>query len=124
MTKKGIELPGREGRWEEVDDWIEFDCMSNSYRVKLEIPGVLTLRDVVLLRRLPDPLPIIGALQQLMARVEDTRTALGSDLMHAANRGYALMQANGSTDGLEEALNEASYRYAKRRRKAKAEGET
>ena len=68
-------------------------------------------------------LPILSALQQLVARVEDTRLALGSDLMISANRGYALMQANGSADGLEEALNEASYRYAKKRRKSKAGSE-
>jgi hypothetical protein len=68
-------------------------------------------------------LPILSALQQVVARVEDTRLALGSDLMNMANRGYALMQANGSADGLEEALNEASYRYAKKRRKPKAASE-
>ena len=68
-------------------------------------------------------LPIIATVQQLLARLEDTRTALGSDLMHVANRGYALMQANGSAGGLEEALNEASYRYAKRRRKPKVDSE-
>ena len=64
-------------------------------------------------------LPIAAALQQLLTRVEDTRTALGSDLIVAANRGYALMQANGNADGMEEALKEASYRYAKNRRKPK-----
>lgn len=66
-------------------------------------------------------LPILAALQQLLTRVEDTRTALGSDLMVAANRGYALLQANGNNDGFEEILKEASYRYAKGRRKPKAE---
>lgn len=64
-------------------------------------------------------MPILSALQQLLTRVEDTRTALGSDLMVAANRGYALMQANGNYEGMEDALNEASYRYAKNRRKPK-----
>lgn len=64
--------------------------------------------------------PIVAALLQLTARVEDTKTALGSDLMVMANKGYALLQANGNVDGLEEVLNEASYRY-KRRRKSKSE---
>lgn len=64
-------------------------------------------------------IPIIAAVQQLLTRLEDTRTALGSDLMVAANRGYALMQASGNAAGLEEVLNEASYRYAKKRRKPK-----
>ena len=67
--------------------------------------------------------PIVATVQQLLVRLEDTRMALGSDVMVAANRGYALMQANGNVDGLEEVLSEASYRYAKRRRKAKAENE-
>ena len=65
--------------------------------------------------------PILAALQQLLTRVEDTKTALGSDLMVAANRGYALMQVNGNYEGMEEALKEASYRYAKNRRKPKKE---
>lgn len=65
--------------------------------------------------------PVILAVQQLLTRLLDTRMALGSDLIVAANRGYGLMQANGNADGLEEALNEASYRYAKKRRKPKPE---
>lgn len=68
-------------------------------------------------------MPIIAALQQLLTRCEDTRTALGSDLMVSANRGYALMQANGNYEGMEDALKEASYRYAKNRRKSKPEPE-
>lgn len=68
-------------------------------------------------------LPILTMLQQVLARVEDTRTALGSDLMVAANRGYALLKANGSADGLEDVLNEASYRYAKKRRKPMPEND-
>ena len=68
-------------------------------------------------------MPILSALQQLVTRVEDTKTALGSDLMVAANRGYALMQVNGNYEGMEDALKEASYRYAKNRRKTKPEAE-
>jgi len=67
--------------------------------------------------------PIVTMLRQVLSRVEDTQMALGSDLMVFANKGYALMQANGSAAGLEDALNEASYRYAKKRRKPKAEND-
>jgi hypothetical protein len=66
-------------------------------------------------------LPILTAVQQLLTRIQDTRTALGSDLMVAANKGYSLLQDNGNRDGFEEILKEASYRYAKNRRKPKPE---
>ncbi len=39
-------------------------------------------------------------LKEIMAKMEDTRIALGSDIMAAASDGYALMQMFGKAEGL------------------------
>ena len=64
--------------------------------------------------------PLIARLRQLMAKADDTETALGSDILSAALEGYAIAKAFGKGAGLD-ALKEAmAARFSGRRRKATA----
>ena len=46
--------------------------------------------------------PRILRIKEVLARMEDTQTALGSDVMVAASEGYALMKMFGKAEGLGE----------------------
>ena len=65
--------------------------------------------------------PRLLRLKEILARVEDTQMALGSDIMVAASDGYALMKMFGKAEGLS-ALQEsmAALRPGRRASKPKA----
>lgn len=70
-------------------------------------------------------IPVLKALQSLVEEIEDTVSALGSDVMVVANIGYGLMKSAGGGAGLDEAVRELSYRHRKRARKSeKPEGDS
>jgi hypothetical protein len=52
-------------------------------------------------------------LQQLIGRVEDTETALGSDVMNAALEGYALLKVLGKGSGLEGLRRDMAARFSR-----------
>ncbi|MFC3715844.1 hypothetical protein ACFONC_06750 [Luteimonas soli] len=62
--------------------------------------------------------PIQDQLRQLQSRVDDTVTALGSDLMDFSLEGYAQLKLSGAAEGLEELRREIGGRFSRRRRKA------
>ena len=62
-------------------------------------------------------LPVLVALQSLTTRVEDTVTALGSDVMDTAQTGYGMLKMLGNEQGLDELRKELSYRWARSPRK-------
>lgn len=53
---------------------------------------------------------------RLMARMDDTDFALGSDAMLVATQGYALLKVVGKGQGLDEVCRDLGTRFAKRRR--------
>jgi len=55
-------------------------------------------------------------LKRLMARVEDSEMALGSDVLGVARTGYKLMQMIGPSQGLEAALRDLEPRFQRARR--------
>lgn len=55
-------------------------------------------------------------LSRLMSRLSDTDFALGSDVMHTATQGYALLKVVGRAQGLEEIRKDLGARFVKRRR--------
>ncbi len=62
--------------------------------------------------------PIQDQLRQLLSRVDDTVTALGSDLMDFSLEGYGQLKLSGAAEGLEELRREIGGRFSRRRRKA------
>ncbi len=70
-------------------------------------------------------IPILTAVQQLLADVDDTVAALGSDVMVVANQSYGVIKGAGGDAGLDEAAKELGMRYRKTRKKSeKPEGES
>ena len=55
-------------------------------------------------------------LSQLMARMDDTDFALGSDAMQVATQGYALLKVVGKAQGLDEVRKDLGVRFAKTRK--------
>ena len=62
--------------------------------------------------------PIQLALQQLSARVDDTRAALGSDVMALAHTGSGMLKILGNDHGLEDLRKELSARWARPSKKS------
>jgi len=62
--------------------------------------------------------PRLLQLRQLLERADDTELALGSDVMHVALEGYALLKVSGKGEGLKSARRELSARFAKTARPA------
>ena len=67
--------------------------------------------------------PRLVQLEQILERMDDTVTALGSDVIVAAIEGYALLGVTGKTEGLKAARRELSARWAKGPRQAVEEEE-
>lgn len=61
--------------------------------------------------------PLIARLRQLMAKADDTETALGSDILCAALEGYALAKVFGKGAGLEALRGAMSARYSRKPKK-------
>ena len=57
--------------------------------------------------------PRLLQLRQLLERADDTELALGSDVMHVALEGYALLKVSGKGEALKGARRELSARFAK-----------
>ena len=57
--------------------------------------------------------PRLLQLRQLLERADDTELALGSDVMHVALEGYALLKVSGKGEGLKSARRDLSARFAK-----------
>ena len=64
--------------------------------------------------------PLIARLRQLMAKADDTETALGSDILSAALEGYAFAKIAGKGAGLETLREAMASRYS-HKRKTRAE---
>ena len=62
--------------------------------------------------------PIIVRLSRLTDRASDTETALGSDVMDLALRGYSLLKLTGRSEGLDPLRQQLSGRFAKTARQA------
>lgn len=58
--------------------------------------------------------------REVLAKLDDTQTALGSDVMVAASEGYALMKLFGKAEGLSELQQAMRVRRPGRRRKGDA----
>ena len=71
--------------------------------------------DLVALDRLR---PLLERMQRLTTLLDDTTTALGSDVMDFALEGYSQIKLSGGAQGLDELRRELSGRWAKTRRKA------
>lgn len=56
-------------------------------------------------------------IREVLAKMDDTQTALGSDIMVAASEGYALMKLFGKAEGLSELQQAMRVRRPGRRRK-------
>ena len=61
-------------------------------------------------------------LEVLMGKIEDTLTALGSDVMNASLEGYALLRVVGEGSGLETLRQSMGARFARRSANAKEDG--
>ncbi|MEO6518774.1 MAG: hypothetical protein ABIO17_07260 [Pseudoxanthomonas sp.] len=61
--------------------------------------------------------PVLERLQRLIAQVEDTTNALGSDAMSTALEGYGQIKLSGASHGLEELRKEIGGRWARGPRK-------
>ena len=59
-------------------------------------------------------------IREVLAKMDDTQTALGSDVMVAASEGYALMKLFGKAEGLSELKQAMRVRRPGRRRKGDA----
>ena len=59
-------------------------------------------------------------IREVLAKMDDTQTALGSDVMVAASEGYALMKLFGKAEGLSELQQAMRVRRPGRRRKGDA----
>ena len=62
--------------------------------------------------------PFMVRLSRLTNRASDTETALGSDVMDLALRGYSLLKLTGRSEGLEPLRQQLSGRFAKTARYA------
>ena len=61
--------------------------------------------------------PLIARLRQLMAKADDTETALGSDILSAAREGYAFAKIAGKGAGLETLREAMAARYTRKAKK-------
>lgn len=61
--------------------------------------------------------PVLERMQKLVARLDDTVAALGSDVMDLALEGYGQIKLSGGAHGLDELRRELGTRFAKTRRK-------
>ncbi len=61
--------------------------------------------------------PVLERLQRLHLQVEDTTSALGSDIMGVALEGYGQLKLSGAAHGLEDLRKEIGERFAKSRRR-------
>ncbi len=61
--------------------------------------------------------PVLERVQRLVARLEDTSNALGSDAMATALEGYGQIKLSGAAHGLEELRKEIGGRWARGPRK-------
>lgn len=59
-------------------------------------------------------------IREVLAKMDDTQTAIGSDIMVAASEGYALMKLFGKAEGLSELQQAMRVRRPGRRRKGAA----
>lgn len=62
--------------------------------------------------------PVTLRIKEVLAKIEDTQTALGSDLMVASSEGYALMKLFGKAEGLNELQQAMRVRRPGRPRKS------
>ena len=62
-------------------------------------------------------------IREVLAKMDDTQTAIGSDIMVAASEGYALMKLFGKAEGLSELQQAMRVRRPGRRRKGDSDGE-
>ncbi|MDB5973118.1 MAG: hypothetical protein JWQ90_5568 [Hydrocarboniphaga sp.] len=60
--------------------------------------------------------PRFSPLGVLMRKATDSETALGSDVMWAATRGYRQLQINGKGEGLDDLLAEISVRFQRKKK--------
>lgn len=67
--------------------------------------------------------PVLERLQRLIARVDDTVNALGSDLMVTSLEGYSQLKLSGAAHGLDELRKEIGGRFARPRRSKTSEAE-
>ena len=68
--------------------------------------------------------PIMVRLSRLTDRASDTQTALGSDVMALALRGYSLLKLTGRSEGLGSLRQQLSSRFAKSARQTEPTPET
>lgn len=62
--------------------------------------------------------PLRRDLEQLVERLRDTETALGSDLMETAVEGYSLLKVSGRNQGLDGLVKDLGTRFTRGPRKA------
>jgi hypothetical protein len=80
------------------------------------VPGTLDLAGAQADLAAYDQLqPLLERMQRLMARLDDTVAALGSDLMDVALEGYAQIKLSGGAEGLDDLRREIGGRFAKQR---------
>lgn len=78
------------------------------------VPPSLNLPEALADLRAIDALrPRLMRIQRLSERMEDSDTALGSDVLGAALEGYALLKVSGKNQGLEELRRNLSTRFAR-----------
>src|SRR6185312_6223654 len=58
--------------------------------------------------------PVLLDLEQLVERLRDTETALGSDLMDTAVQGYSLLKHTGRNQGLDNLVKDLGVRFFRR----------
>jgi len=67
--------------------------------------------------------PVLERLQRLLSRVDDTVSALGSDVMVTALEGYGQLKLSGAAHGLDDLRKEVGTRWSRQRRSKTAEAE-
>jgi len=67
--------------------------------------------------------PVLERLQRLLSRVDDTVSALGSDVMVTALEGYGQLKLSGAAHGLDDLRKEVGSRWSRQRRSRSAEAE-
>jgi hypothetical protein len=79
------------------------------------VPPSLGLDEALLdLRALDIVRPVLLDLEQLVERLRDTETALGSDLMDTAVQGYSLLKHTGRNQGLDNLVKDLGVRFSRR----------
>lgn len=79
------------------------------------VPPSLGLDEALLdLRALDIVRPVLLDLEQLVERLRDTETALGSDLMDTAVQGYSLLKNIGRNQGLDNLVKDLGVRFSRR----------